>query len=120
MIENDKSVHLGDGVADKVKENINENISDALTLLSNIVFDYLKGKTKDIPKEIEKLLSSPDAKQEIVAQWSNQLFEKGIIPKGYNGLPDELLIANFHQDGYLEGLYAGYVLAMMALVDNEY
>ncbi len=119
MIENDKSVHLGDGVADKVKENINENISDALTLLSNIVFDYLKGKTKDIPKGIEKLLSSPDAKQEIVAQWSNQLFEKGIIPKGYNGLPDELLIANFHQDGYLEGLYAGYVLAMMALVDNE-
>ncbi|ODM26490.1 hypothetical protein A7W90_09795 [Clostridium sp. Bc-iso-3] len=119
MIENDKSVHLGDGVADKVKENINENISDALTLLSNIVLDYLKGKIKDIPKGIEKLLSSPDAKQEIVAQWSNQLFEKGIIPKGYNGLPDELLIANFHQDGYLDGLYAGYALAMMALVDNE-
>lgn len=119
MIENDKSVHLGGGVADKVKENINENISDALTLLSNIVFDYLKGKIKDIPKGIEKLLSSPDAKQEIVAQWSNQLFEKGIIPKGYNGLPDELLIANFHQDGYLDGLYAGYALAMMALVDNE-
>ena len=110
MIENDKSVNLGDGVADKVKENINENISDALTLLSNIVFDYLKGKIKDIPKGIEKLLSSPDAKQEIVAQWSNQLFEKGIIPKGYNGLPDELLIANFHQDGYLDGLYAGYAL----------
>ena len=65
------------------------------------------------------MLSSPDAKQEIVAQWSNQLFEKGIIPKGYNGLPDELLIANFHQDGYLDGLYAGYALAMMALVDNE-
>lgn len=119
MIENDKSVYLGDGVADKVKENINENISDALTLLSNIVFDYLKGKIKDIPKGIEKLLSSPDAKQEIVAQWSNQLFEKGIIPKGYNGLPDEFLIANFHQDGYLGGLYAGYALAMMALVDNE-
>ncbi|NFL36766.1 hypothetical protein [Clostridium botulinum] len=119
MIENDKSVHLGDGVADKVKENINENISDALTLLSNIVFDYLKGKIKDIPKGIEKLLSSPDAKQEIVTQWSNQLFEKGIIPKGYNGLPDELLIANFHQDGYLDGLYAGYALAMMTLVDNQ-
>jgi hypothetical protein len=33
MIENDKSVHLGDGVADKIKENINENISDTLTLL---------------------------------------------------------------------------------------
>ncbi|WP_147565006.1 hypothetical protein [Clostridium tyrobutyricum] len=119
MIENDKYVHLGDGVDDKVKENINENISDALTLLTNIIFDYLKDKIKDIPKGIEKLLSSTEVKQEIVAQWSNQLFKKGLIPKGYNGLPDEFLIANFRQEGYLDGLYAGYVLAMMSLVDND-
>lgn len=119
MVENDKSVHLGAGVTDKVKENINENMSDALMLLTNIIFDYLKDKIKDIPKGVEKLLSSTEVKQEIVAQWSNQLFEKGLIPKGYNGLPDEFLIANFRQEGYLDGLYAGYVLAMMALVDND-
>lgn len=119
MIENEKSVRLGDGVADKVKENINENMSDALTMLSNIAFDYIKDKIKDIPKGIEKLLSSTDAQKEIVTLWSNQLCEKGLIPKGYNGLPDELLIANLHQTGYLDGLYAGYVLAMMALVDND-
>ena len=46
MIENDKSVHLGDGVADKIKENINENISAVLMLLSNSVFDYLKVKKR--------------------------------------------------------------------------
>lgn len=119
MIENEKSVHLGDGVADKVKVNINENMSDALTMLSNIVFDYIKDKIKDIPVGIEKLFSSTDAQKEIVTLWSNQLFEKGLIPKGYNGLPDELLITNLHQTGYLDGLYAGYVLAMMALVDND-
>lgn len=44
MVENDKSVHLGDGVANKVKENINENMSYALTLLSNFFVDYLKDK----------------------------------------------------------------------------
>lgn len=119
MTENDKSVHLGDGVADKVKENINENLSDALTLLSNIVFGFVKDKIKTAPKEIENLLSNPNTKQEIVTLWSNQLFEKGLIPKGYNGLPDELLIANLHQTGYLDGLYAGYAIAMMSLVDNK-
>ncbi len=119
MTENDKSVHLGDGVADKVKENINENLSDALTLLSNIVFGFVKDKIKTAPKEIENLLSNPNTKQEIVTLWSNRLFEKGLIPKGYNGLPDELLIANLHQTGYLDGLYAGYAIAMMSLVDNK-
>lgn len=34
-------------------------------------------------------------------------------------MPDEFLIANFCQEGYLDGLYAGYVLAMMSLVDND-
>ena len=41
------------------------------------------------------------------------------MPKGYNDLQDNLLISNFHQEGYLDGLYAGYVLAMMALADND-
>lgn len=38
-MDNEKNVKLGDGVANKVKENINENMSDALTLLSNIAFE---------------------------------------------------------------------------------
>ena len=59
MTENNKSVRIGDGVVDKVKENINENLSDALTLLSNIVFGFIKDKIKTAPKEIENLLSYP-------------------------------------------------------------
>ena len=51
-------MNLGDGVANKVKENINENMSDVLTLLSNIAFEYIKDKIKDIPKGNEKLLSN--------------------------------------------------------------
>ena len=45
-------------------------------------------------------------------------FKEGLVPKGYSGLPDKLLVANLHQDGYLNGMYVGYILAMMALVDN--
>ena len=106
-------------MADKVKDNINENMSETLTMLSNIAFNYLKEKIKDIPQGIERILSSDEAQKEILTLWFNQLCERGLIPKGYNGLSDELLISNLHQTGYLDGLYAGYVLAMMALVDND-
>lgn len=34
-------------------------------------------------------------------------------------MPEELLIDNMHQTGYLDGIYTGYILAMMSLVDNE-
>ena len=40
-MDNKKPVTLGDGVADKVKDNINKNISETLTMLSNIAFNYL-------------------------------------------------------------------------------
>ena len=56
--------------------------------------------------------------QKLAALWSEQLFKEGLVPKGYSGLPDKLLVANLHQDGYLNGMYVGYILAMMALVDN--
>lgn len=118
MDENNKTVRLGDGVTNKVKDNINENLAEVLMLLSNTIFNYIKDKIKDIPKEIEKILSSQEVKREIVEQWSAVLFEKGLIPKGYNGLSDEFLISNFRQEGYLDGLYAGYIIAMMSMADN--
>lgn len=117
---------LGDGVPEKVKENINEHMTVALTLLSNIIFDYIIEKIKTLPEvmkgfqnDVKKLLSNTDAQEEIVTLWSNKLYEKGLIPKVYNDLSDELLIYNFLQTGYLEGIYTGYVLAMIALVDNN-
>lgn len=51
--------------------------------------------------------------------WSGQLAESKLVQKAYAGLPDNLLIDNLHQDGYLDGLFVGYVLAMMSLVDNN-
>ncbi len=51
--------------------------------------------------------------------WSEYLFKEGLVPNGYNGLPNNLLISNFRQEGYLSGMHDGYVLAMMAMVDNN-
>lgn len=112
------NVNLGDGVLNEAKANINNRTSGLVEIAINAVFDYLEGKVKDLPKTIKQLRNSPETEQKVAALWSEQLFEKGLVPKGYNGLPDNLLIANLHQDGYLDGLYVGYVLAMMALVDN--
>ncbi|GEM_PF-2294227 len=85
----------------------------------DVVFDYLEGKVKDFPEIIEQLRNSPEAEQKVASLWSEYLFEKGLVSIGYNGLSDKLLISNFHQEGYLDGLYAGYALAMMAMVDND-
>lgn len=119
MTDDSNGVCLGDGVKDKVIENINENLSDVFDLFLNSFFTIIKDKIPSAVQDIEKIFSNPEMKKDITTVWSNQLFEKGLIPKGYNGLPEELLIANFHQDGYLEGVYDGYVLAMMSLVDNK-
>lgn len=113
------NVQLGDGVLDAAKENINIRLNQFLKQGIDIVFDYIGDKTKDLPETIERLRRQPKTTQEIADLWSKRLFEEGVVPEGYNGLPDNLLISNFHQDGYLAGMYVGYVLAMMALVDND-
>lgn len=115
----DNNVNLGDGVLDGAKADVNNRAKGLVKIAIDAVFDYLEGKVKDLPKIIEQLRNSPEAEQKIAALWSKHLSEEGLVPKGYNGLPDNLLISNFHQEGYLDGLYAGYVLAMMALADND-
>ena len=112
----DNKVKLGDGLTDGVKNQVNQETLSICNLLLERFFDFIKGKVRDI--DFEKLFSKKD-KDEVIALWSSILIENGLIPKGYAGLPDNLLIENLHQDGYLAGMYAGYSLAMMALVDNN-
>ena len=54
----------------------------------------------------------------VTKEWSEELYKKGLVPKGYSGLSDELVIHNFRQVGYLNGMYVGYILALMSLIDN--
>ncbi len=115
----DHNVHLGDGVLNEAKSDINNRTNGLAKIAIDLVFDYLESKVKDLPEAIKRLRDSPGTDREIVALWSEHLFKEGLVPKGYNGLPDNLLISNFHQEGYLDGLYVGYILAMMALVDND-
>ena len=113
------NVKFGDGVLDEAKAGVNSRANGLVKIAIDVIFDYLEGKVKDLPETIKRLRNSPEAEQKIAALWSEHLFEQGLVPKGYNGLPDNLLIKNFHQTGYLDGLYVGYVLAMMALADND-
>ena len=113
-----EKVRLGDGVVDEAKAEANNRIKELVKMSVNMFFDYLESQMKDLPDTIKRLRSNPELEQKVEALWSEQLFEEGLVPKGYSGLPDKLLVTNLHQDGYLGGMYVGYILAMMALVDN--
>ena len=98
------------------RSKVNQEALGICNLLLERLFKYLEGKVQDI--DFKKLFSKKD-KEKIVSLWSSTLEEKGLLPKGYAGLPDNLLIDNMHQDGYMDGLYAGYALSMISLVDNN-
>lgn len=113
-----KDVHFGDGVLDAAKGTINERMQELISSLINCFFDYVESKGKNLPETIKSFLANPETKQEVANLWSYHLYEQGVIPRGYSGLPDELLIHNFHQDGYIDGMVAGYLITMMALAEN--
>ena len=112
-------VKLGDGVVDGLKREANQELQKIGKLFLQSVSDYVSGKIKNL--EFDEIMSKLTKKDEeaIVSLWSSRLAEEGLVPKAYSGLPDNLLIDNLHQEGYLDGLYVGYVLAMMSLADNN-
>ena len=112
----DNKVKLGDGVADGLKSEANQELLNIGKILIGTLSKYVKDKVQNI--DLEKLLSKKDT-DKLISLWSSQLSEKGLLPQGYAGLPDNLLIDNLHQEGYLAGLYTGYALALMSLVDNN-
>ncbi len=112
----DSKVKLGDGIVESVKSKVNQESLNVCNLLLERFFEFIKGRIQGF--DLEKLLSKKD-KEELITLWSSQLAEKEFLPRGYAGLPDNLLIDNLHQDGYLDGIYVGYILAMMSLVDNN-
>lgn len=113
----DDNIHLGDGVRDEVIADVNEQLKGIAKRTIEIFFSFLEEKVKVLPEKIKKLRNNPEIEKRMITMWSEYLFNKGLIPSGYRGLPDHLLISNFRQEGYIDGLYVGYILAMMALVD---
>lgn len=116
MEENKKGVRLGEGVADGLKKDLNEKMLELGQIMLDVASEFIKEKIEGI--DLDELFSKKN-KEELVKLWSVQLAQKGLIPQVYAGLPENLLIDNMHQDGYLAGIYAGYVLSMMALVNND-
>ncbi len=110
------SVRLGEGVADNLKQNANQELSDIGRMFIGVISKYVKEKIQGV--NIDELFSKKN-EENLINLWSTQLSEKGLIPSGYSGLPDNLLIDNLHQTVYLDGMYVGYVLAMMSMADND-
>ena len=119
MENNENNVKLGDGIWDAAKTDINDRVAITAKALIKMFFDYLDQKVEKLPETIKQLRDNPKTTREIIKMWSDNLYAQGLIPSGYTGLPDELLIHNFHQEGYLDGLFAGYALALTAMVDAD-
>lgn len=109
-MQNKDGVKLGEGVVDDMKTATNQELSDIGKMLVKVFGKFAKEKIQGI--NLDELFSKKN-QEELVSLWSTQLAEKG-----YAGLPEDLLIDNVHQEGYLKGLYTGYILSLMALVDH--
>lgn len=115
----DNRANLGDGAPDKACDLVN---AETINLMGKYIlrfFAWLDNKVEHFLEAAKRLFDNLDDEQEFPMLWSEFLAENGIILKAYGGLSDSLLISNCYQEGYLSGLYAGYALAMMALVDNH-
>lgn len=108
-----------DKMCNEAKTDISNRSTKLIKVVIDLVFDFLEEKIKDLPETIKQLRNNPETEQKIAALWSEYLCKEGLVPAGYNGLPDNLLISNLHQEGYLDGLYIGYILSMMALSENN-
>ena len=113
------NVHLGDGVIDSAKTEANSRMQKMVKILIDTAFDYFDGKVQELPESISNIRNNPKIEQDIVDLWSKELAKEDLIPRGYQGLSNSDLVSNMHQDGYLDGMYVGYILAMMALVEND-
>lgn len=114
-----QNVRLGDGVADAAKAAANRRGQDIAERAVDFVFDYIEEKAGDIPDAIKNLLKKPETRKEISTLWSKHLYEQGVIPKGYVGLSDDLILQNYKQDGYQMGLHVGYLNALADMADRN-
>ena len=114
-----KDIHLGDGVIDSAKKDINKRLQGLSEDLIGIVFDYIedhvKNGVKNLPEKIKQLRENPMTKKDIESLWSKTLYEKGLVGSGSVGLPDELILHNFRQSGYNDGIFVGHLLTFEAL-----
>lgn len=116
MAENKNGVRLGDGVADDLKQSVNQELSDIGKMLIGIILKFAKEKIQGI--NLDELFSKKN-EEDLLALWSDQLAKNGLIPQEYTELPGKYLIHNMKQTAYLDGIYTGYILTMMSLVDNK-
>lgn len=113
-------------IANEATKIATDRTKRLVDIVINEAFDYIEKNLQNVPgmiEEIKKCLEnfqkSPEFEQKIECTCAERLAEEGLIIEGYVGLPDNLLISNLHQEGYMSGLHMGYLLSMMAMADND-
>ena len=118
---------LNKNVSEKIVDHLNERMEQFICVGLDAIFDKLEEQARCFPQDVQMkfrnicsfLRNDTEFKQKTFTLWSEQLYEEGLIPKGYKGLSNQNIIANFRQNGYLDGMYCGYILSMMAMADNN-
>ena len=114
---------FGKQILDDSKSLVEQRTNEIVANVINQTFDHVLSKMGDFPEKIVdmiiRLKNDAKTKEEITSRCSELMAKEGIIPKSDQGLPDKLLVSNLHQDGYLSGLYMGYILTMMAMIDYD-
>lgn len=100
----------------------NSKMNELMKTFVDVIIEFAKNEgskaINDKLSEVIKWLNNPEEKRKIATLWSEHLAEKGFVPEPYGGLSDELLIHNFRQEGYLDGMYVGYLISMITLAEN--
>ncbi len=101
----------------------NNKMNELMETLLDVIFEFAKNEgskaiSDKLSEVIEWVNNNSEEERKIVTLWSERLAEKELVPKPYGGLSDKLLIHNFHQEGYLDGMYIGYLISMITLAEN--
>lgn len=88
----EEKVHLGEGIADEAKNVLNKETKEIISATIKAFSKKIKEKIPELPDrvggKIKNLADSQKVVDEITKAWSEELYDKGLVPKGYSGLPD--------------------------------
>ena len=89
----ENNVRLGEGVADNLKQTANQELISIGNELLSVISEFIKGKIKNVNLDV---LFNEKNKEKLLNLWSEQIVGKGLISRAYTGLPDEVLIDDYH------------------------
>ena len=84
MKDNKNTAHFCEDIVTDAKLVAKDEIKDMVNLLIKVFSQKIKDKIPELPDKIEmkikEMIDKPDIVDEIVAEWSQKLYKKGLVP----------------------------------------